>query len=69
MNLADILQIVSSLEQSGALVEGVTEAVADKIQKQEGGFLPMLLGSLAAVYCPKMLGKRAGEVREGFWVP
>ena len=37
--LKDILQINAALEQSGALVEGITETVAEKIDKQEGGFL------------------------------
>ena len=35
--LKDILQVVASLEQSGALMEGITETIADQMQKQEGG--------------------------------
>ena len=71
------MQVVASLEQSGALVEGITETVADQMQKQEGGFLPMILGSLAASLIPSLItpllgkgiygGVRAGEggVRAG----
>ena len=55
--LKDILQVIASLEHSGSLVEGTTETVADQMQKQEGGFLPMLLGSLAASLILTLLGK------------
>ena len=68
--LKDILQIIASLEHSGWLMEGITETIADKIQKQEGGFLLMLLGSLAASLILALIGRggvRAGEggVRAG----
>ena len=37
----DIIKILKSLEDSGLLVEGVTETVQNE---QKGGFLSMLLG-------------------------
>ena len=63
--LKDILQVIAALETSGSLVEGITETVADKIQKQEGGFLPMLLGSLAASLIPMLFNSGKGGVRAG----
>ena len=44
----DIIKIIKSLEDSGALIDGVTETVKNETKKQEGGFLGALLPSLAA---------------------
>ena len=44
----DIIKIVKSLEDSGLLLKGVTEAVQDEVKEQKGGFLRMLLGTLGA---------------------
>ena len=41
-------KIIKSLEDSGALVDGVTETIKDEVKKQEGGFLGALLAPLAA---------------------
>ena len=46
--IEDIIKIVKSLEDSGLLVEGVTETVQNKVKEQKGGFLSMLLGTLGA---------------------
>ena len=35
----DIIKVIKSLEDSGVLIDGVTETVKCKIKKQEGGFL------------------------------
>ena len=43
----DIIKIIKSLEDSGVLIDGVTETVKDKIKKQEGSFLGALLAALA----------------------
>ena len=43
----DIIKIIKSLEDSGVLIDGVTETVKDKIKKQEGSFLGALLAPLA----------------------
>ena len=42
--MEDIIKIIKSLEDSGLLVEGVTETVQNEVKEQEGGFLSMLLG-------------------------
>ena len=39
----DINKIIKSLEDSGVLIEGVTETLKDEIKKQEGNFLGTLL--------------------------
>ena len=44
----DIIKIIKSLEDSGILIDQVTETVKDEIKKQEGGFLRALLAPLAA---------------------
>ena len=67
-----ILKIVKSFEDSGLLLEGVSETIQNETKKQKGGFLSMLLGTLGASLLGNMLaGKgviRAGEgtVRVGY---
>ena len=43
----DIIKILKSLEDSGVLINGVTETVKHEIKIQKGGFLEALLGPLA----------------------
>ena len=61
----DIIRIVKSLEHSGLLLKGVSETIQNVVKKQKGGFLSMLLGTLAASLLGNILaGKginRAGE--------
>ena len=63
--IGDIIKIVKSLEDSGFLVEGVTETVQNEVKKQKGGFHSMLLGTLDASLLGNILtGKgiyRAGK--------
>ena len=63
--MEDILKIVKSLEDSGILLEGVSETIKNEAKEQKGGFLKMLLGTLGASLLRNMLaGKgvmRAGE--------
>ena len=40
-----IIKILKSLEDSGWLLEGVTETVQNEVEEQKGGFLSMLLGA------------------------
>ena len=40
-----IIKIVKSLEDSGVLLEVVTETVQNEVKEQKGGFLSMLLGT------------------------
>ena len=43
----DIIKIIKSLEDSGVLIDGVTETVKHEIKRQEGRFLGALLAPLA----------------------
>ena len=62
-----IIKIVKSLEDSGLLLERVTERLKNEFKKQKGGFLSMLLGTLGASLLGNFLtGKwinRAGKGR------
>ena len=64
--MEDILKIVRSLEDSGILLEGVSETIKNEAKQQKGRFLSMLLGTLVASLLKNMLaGKgfiRVGEV-------
>ena len=44
----DIIKIITSLEDSGVLMDGVTETIQHERKKQEGAFPPALLALLAA---------------------
>ena len=65
----DILKIVKSLEDSGVLLKCVSETIQIEAKEQKGGFLSMLLGTLAASLLGDVLSKglsgrgviRAGE--------
>ena len=48
--MGDILKIVTSLEDFGLLLEGVSETIKNEAKEQKGGFLGMLLGTLGQVY-------------------
>ena len=41
--MEDIIKIAISLEESGLLIEGISETIKDETKEQKGGFLPMLL--------------------------
>ena len=43
-----IIKILKSLEDSGLLIERVTETVQNEVKEQKEGFLSMLLGTLGA---------------------
>ena len=43
----DIIKVIKSIDDSGVLIDEVTEIVNDGIKKQEGGFLGALLPPLA----------------------
>ena len=60
----DILNILKSLEDSGLLLEGVSETIKNKAKEQKGGFLSMLLGTLGANLLGNMLASK-GVIRAG----
>ena len=70
-DMDDLIKIITSLEDLGLLLKGVTESVQNEVKEQKGGFLSMLLGTLGASLLGNLLtGKgihRAGEgiVRAG----
>ena len=64
----DILKIVKSLEDSGGLLEGVSETIENEAKEQRGGFLSMLLGTLGASLFGDLLTKKLsgkGVIRAG----
>ena len=70
----DIIRIIKSLEDSGLLIKGVTEAVLNEVKEQKGGFLSTLLGTLGASLLGDLLigkgiyraGKGKGVLRAGY---
>ena len=68
-DMQDLLKIVKLLEDSGILLNGITETVKNEVKEQKGGFLSMLLGTLGASLLGDLLTKnlsgrsviRAGE--------
>ena len=63
--MEDILKIVKSLENSGLLLEGVSETIKNEAKEQRGGFLSMLLGTLGASLLGNMLADK-GVIRAGY---
>ena len=47
-DMQDLLKIVKSLEDSGILLDGITETVKNEVKEQKGGFLSMTLDTLEA---------------------
>ena len=45
--MKDLIEIVKSLEDSALLLKGVSKTIQNKAKDQKGGFLSMLLGTLA----------------------
>ena len=43
--MKDIIEIVKSLQDSGLLLKGASEAIQNDSKEQKGGFLSMLLGT------------------------
>ena len=70
--MQDLLKKVKSLEDSGMLLDGITEALKNEVQEQKGGFLCMLLGTLGTSFLGNMLAGRGviraaeGTVRAGY---
>ena len=62
--IKDILKIIKSLEDSGLLLEGVSETIKNEAKEQKGGFPSMLLGTLGAKLLGNMLAGK-GVIRAG----
>ena len=46
--MEDIIKIDKSLQESGLLIKGFNEIIKNETKEQKGGFLSILLGTLAA---------------------
>ena len=65
-DMEDLIKIVTSLEDSGLLLKGVTESVQNEVREQKGGFLSILLGTLGASLLGNLLtGKGANKKGKG----
>ena len=58
------MKIVKSLEKSGLLIKGANETIKNERKEQKGGFLSMLLETLAASTLGSALTGR-GVIRAG----
>ena len=61
----DIMKTVQALEDSDSLLRGITKAIKNETKEQKGGFLSMLLGTLASTLLGNMLAGN-GIVRAGY---
>ena len=60
------MKIFKSLEESGLVIKGMSETIKNEAIEQKGGFLPMLLGTLAATISRNALsGRRVIRAGEG----
>ena len=55
--MQDLLKIVKSLEDSDILLNGITETVKNEVNRQKGGFLSTLLGTLGVSFLGDLLTK------------
>ena len=62
--MEDIMKIVKSLEESGLLIKGISETIENEAKEHKDGFLPMLLGTLAASILRNALTGK-GVIRAG----
>ena len=58
--LKDIIKIIKSLEDSGLLLKGVTEAVQNVVREQKGWFFSMISGTLGASLLGNILAGKGG---------
>ena len=61
--MEDIMKIVKSITKSGMLIKGINGTIKNDAKEQKGGFLPMILGTLAASVLGNMLAGK--EVMRG----
>ena len=55
------MEIVKSLEESGLLIEDMSEIIKNEIKEQKGGFIVKLSGTLD----PTLLGSMLGVIKAG----
>ena len=54
-DLNDLLKVIKSLENSGILLDGITETVKNEVREQKGGFLSTLLSVVGSALISNML--------------
>ena len=62
--MEDIKKIGKSLEETGLIIEGISETIKHEAKEQKRGFLGMLLGTLAASLLGSAL-RGCGVIRAG----
>ena len=64
--MEDIMKIVKSFEELGLLIKGISASIENKAKEQKDGFLPMLVGKLAASMLGNaLIGKGVIRADEG----
>ena len=59
----DIMEMIKFLEEHGLLIKGLGQTNKNKVKKQKGGFLGMLLGTLGATSSIKRLRSDSNELK------
>ena len=60
------MKIVKSLEETGLLIIGISEAIKNETKEQKGGFLPILLETLTdSILRNALIGKGVTRADEG----
>ena len=67
-DMEDLIKVVKSLEDSGLLLNGVTESAKNKVKEQRGGFLSMLLGTLVASLLGNLSSRKGAIATSQGWV-
>ena len=62
--MEDMMEIVKLLKESGLLAKGISQTIKNEKKEQNGGFLPKLLGTLAASLLGSVLPGK-GLIRTG----
>ena len=71
-DLNDLLKAIKSLENSGILLDGITETVKNKVKKQKGGFLSTLFSVVGLALLSSMFSGKGviraveGTIRVGY---
>ena len=63
--IENIMKIVKSFEELSLLIKSISKTIENETKKQKGGFLSMLLGTLAANFFGKMLLGKAKIFGQG----
>ena len=63
--IENIMKIVKTFEELGLLIKGVSKTIENETKEQKGGFLGMLLGTLATSAFGKMLIGKAKIFGQG----